>query len=121
MYYVAVAVSAAGVTKSDVGRCSYQGDTPEAHEMAVAGAVTDAMKRAFRQFGSQFGNSLYDRDASPNGKGKSERSPVAAAFWREANAAIKDGLSHLEVKAVARTAEDVGWEKALTALRQRVG
>ena len=120
MYHVTVAVSAAGVTKSDVGRCSYQGDTPEAHEMAVAGAVTDAMKRAFRQFGSQFGNSLYDRDTSPNGKGKPRGNPAAAAFWKEANAAIKDGLSHLEVKAVAKTAADVGWEKALAALKRRV-
>ena len=89
--------------------------------MAVAGAVTDAMKRALRQFGSQFGNSLYEREVSPNGKGRPRGNPAAAAFWKEANAAIKDGLSHLEVKAVAKTAEDVGWQKALAALRQRVG
>ncbi len=31
----------------------------EAHEMAEKGAVTDALKRALRVFGEQFGNSLY--------------------------------------------------------------
>ncbi len=36
-------------------------DTPEAHEAAYKGAVTDAMKRALRHFGDQFGNRLYDR------------------------------------------------------------
>jgi len=31
----------------------------EAHEMAEKGAVTDALKRALRTFGDQFGNGLY--------------------------------------------------------------
>lgn len=31
----------------------------DAHEVARKGAVTDAMKRALRTFGSQFGNGLY--------------------------------------------------------------
>ncbi len=31
----------------------------EAHEMAEKGAVTDALKRALRTFGNQFGNGLY--------------------------------------------------------------
>ena len=35
---------------------------PEALDMAIKGAVTDAMKRCFRTFGNQFGNSLYDKD-----------------------------------------------------------
>jgi DNA repair and recombination protein RAD52 len=34
----------------------------DAHDMARKGAVTDAMKRAFRCYGDQFGNSLYDTD-----------------------------------------------------------
>ncbi len=33
----------------------------DAHELAQKEAVTDAMKRAFRAFGNQFGNSLYDK------------------------------------------------------------
>ncbi len=34
----------------------------EAHEAAEKGAVTDALKRALRTFGAQFGNDLYDRE-----------------------------------------------------------
>jgi DNA repair and recombination protein RAD52 len=33
----------------------------DAHESAGKEAVTDALKRAFRSFGNQFGNSLYDK------------------------------------------------------------
>ena len=33
----------------------------DAHEGAAKEAVTDALKRCFRTFGNQFGNSLYDR------------------------------------------------------------
>jgi predicted nucleic acid-binding Zn finger protein len=46
---------------ADVGRCMFNGDTPEALDMAIAGAVTDCLKRCFRQLGDQFGNSLYDK------------------------------------------------------------
>ena len=37
-------------------------DTPDAHDMAIKGAVTDALKRALRTFGPQFGNGLYEHD-----------------------------------------------------------
>jgi DNA repair and recombination protein RAD52 len=50
------------VSHGDVGRCIFSGDTPEALDMAVAGAATDCLKRCFRQFGEQFGNSLYDKE-----------------------------------------------------------
>lgn len=47
---------------ADAGRCIFSGDTPEALDMAIAGAVTDCLKRCFRQSGEQFGNSLYDKE-----------------------------------------------------------
>lgn len=47
---------------ADVGRCTFFGDTPEALDMAIAGAATDCLKRCFRQLGEQFGNSLYDKE-----------------------------------------------------------
>ncbi len=47
---------------ADVGRCIFSGDTPEALDMAIAGAATDCLKRCFRQAGEQFGNSLYDKE-----------------------------------------------------------
>ncbi len=34
----------------------------DAHDMARKGAITDALKRALRCYGDQFGNSLYDAD-----------------------------------------------------------
>lgn len=44
----------------------------DAHEQGAKEAVTDALKRAMRSFGNQFGNSLYDRGknhhAQPNNK-----------------------------------------------------
>ncbi len=49
-------------THADVGRCIFSGDTPEALDMAIAGAATDCLKRCFRQLGEQFGLSLYDKD-----------------------------------------------------------
>ena len=36
--------------------------TPEAQETAIKGAITDALKRALRGYGDQFGLSLYDKD-----------------------------------------------------------
>lgn len=69
-------------THADVGRCIFSGDTPEALDMAVAGAATDCLKRCFRQFGEQFGLSLYDKEIaqtagleSGNGNGHSTTHP----------------------------------------------
>lgn len=45
------------VVREDVG---WGQDDPE---KAIKEAVTDALKRALRSFGDQFGNSLYDKDA----------------------------------------------------------
>jgi len=73
---------------ADAGRCIFTGDAPEALDMAIAGAVTDCLKRCFRQLGEQFGNSLYDKEVAKtaglengasnghgsNGNGQSEKS-----------------------------------------------
>jgi len=40
-----------------------KGPIAEAHEKARKEAVTDALKRALRHYGSQFANDLYDEDA----------------------------------------------------------
>jgi DNA repair and recombination protein RAD52 len=53
-------------THADLGRCIFTGDTPEALDMALAGSVTDCLKRCFRQMGEQFGNLLYDKDIAQN-------------------------------------------------------
>lgn len=73
-YYAArVRLNVAGcIPITEEGVCPIQeGRNPrariDAHDMARKGAVTDAMKRAFRCFGDQFGNSLYDNE--PGGDG----------------------------------------------------
>ena len=64
-----IKVTAMGVTKSDLGisvaqgRRDGSGVAAETLDMAMKGAVTDALKRAFRQFGDAFGNFLYEKDA----------------------------------------------------------
>lgn len=62
MYTATVRVNVRGcLPRTDVGCAFVRHDTPEEHETACKGAVTDAMKRALRQLGDQFGNRLYDK------------------------------------------------------------
>ncbi|MFY9073705.1 Rad52/Rad22 family DNA repair protein [Malaciobacter mytili] len=51
------------VSREDVGFGTGVAKTlADAHEGAAKEAVTDALKRALRSFGNQFGNSLYSKD-----------------------------------------------------------
>ncbi len=51
------------VSREDVGFGTGVAKTlSDAHEGAAKEAVTDALKRAMRSFGNQFGNSLYSKD-----------------------------------------------------------
>ena len=50
------------ISREDVGFGTGVAKTlADAHEGAAKEAVTDALKRALRSFGNQFGNSLYDK------------------------------------------------------------
>ena len=46
-------------SRTDVGFQAVAEETVEGHETAWKGSVTDALKRALRSYGDQFGNSLY--------------------------------------------------------------
>jgi hypothetical protein len=59
---ITVELDGKAYSHADAGRCIFSGDTPEALDMAIAGSVTDCLKRCFRQLGEQFGNSLYDKE-----------------------------------------------------------
>ena len=64
MYFATVQVVVPGVRpRTDVGCHAVADETSEGHDTAYKGAVTDALKRALRSFGDQFGNALYG-DAS---------------------------------------------------------
>jgi len=59
-----IRVQVGDVFREDVGSGHNISPTivPDPDGMAVKGAVSDALKRCFRTFGNQFGNSLYDKD-----------------------------------------------------------
>ena len=59
-YAATVRVTVAGAPpRTDVGFHTVADETPEGHETAYKGAVTDGLKRALRSFGDQFGDCLY--------------------------------------------------------------
>ena len=59
-YAATVRVNVAGApSRTDVGFHTVAEENGEGHETAYKGAVTDALKRALRTFGDQFGNALY--------------------------------------------------------------
>ena len=51
-------------SRTDVGFQAIADETVEGHETAHKGSVTDALKRALRSYGDQFGNSLYGDGAT---------------------------------------------------------
>lgn len=57
-------LTAGGVTFQDIGTNVRQGGGSGGLEMAIKGAVTDAMKRCLRNYGNQFGLVLYDKRVS---------------------------------------------------------
>ncbi len=64
-YSATVRVTVPGSTpRTDVGFHAVTEETVEGHETAFKGCVTDALKRALRGYGDQFGNGLYG-DGAP--------------------------------------------------------
>lgn len=62
-YRAAVEVTVGDITRVQNGFGTGRAGNPiAAHELAIKEAETDAMKRALRTFGSQFGNALYDKE-----------------------------------------------------------
>lgn len=61
-YAATVTLTVGDVQRTDVGHGQgHHGSEGEAHDSAVKEAVTDALKRALRTFGNQFGLALYDK------------------------------------------------------------
>ena len=68
-YSAPVRVSVVGAPpRTDIGFHIVAEDTPEGHETAAKGAVTDGLKRALRSFGDRFGNGLYGDQPPANGR-----------------------------------------------------
>ena len=123
-YSAVVRVTVPGApARTDVGFQPVTDETPEGHETAYKGAVTDALKRALRSFGDRFGNGLYgdppthsrtdaapERDTRPRPQPTAERStaqqprrrvvqPAAPADENQRDAAnLRDQLIELSTQ-----------------------
>ena len=77
-YAAVVRVTVPGApSRTDVGFQPVAEETPEGHETAYKGAVTDALKRALRSFGDRFGNGLYgDPPTANNGNQRESARPT---------------------------------------------
>ena len=78
-YSAPVRVTVAGaLPRTDLGVHPVAEDNFDGHDTAMKAAVTDGMKRAFRSFGVQFGNSFYGDQTQASAAPKPERVPAQA-------------------------------------------
>ena len=72
-YAATVRVNVPGsLSRTDVGFHTVAEETGEGHESAFKGAVTDALKRALRSYGDQFGNGLHGEESAGSDAGSGE-------------------------------------------------
>ncbi len=72
-YSAPVRVTVTGAPpRTDIGFHVVTEDTPEGHETAAKGAVTDGLKRALRSFGDRFGNGLYGDQPAANNRSRAQ-------------------------------------------------
>lgn len=93
-YIARVRVRAGGVTREGWG-----GDSKPDHENACKGAETDAIKRALRTFGNQFGLPLYDKEE--NGENLTRGSepaptprPTPSAEYKRQEKVVEQKIQH---------------------------
>lgn len=119
-YSAPVRVTVSGAqSRTDVGFHAVADETPEGHDTAIKGAVTDGMKRALRSFGVQFGNSLYgdpqketpvrESKANTRGKGPGDK-PDGSQL-----ASLRTALINLGAE------QGFDAEKVKTAVKERTG
>jgi len=65
--------------RTDVGFHAVTEETPDGHETAVKGAVTDGLKRALRSFGDRFGNGLYGDSPASGASNRAQRVPAGSS------------------------------------------
>ena len=115
-YAATVRVDVPGApSRTDVGLHAVNDDTAEGHETACKGAVTDALKRALRSFGDQFGNALYGdpakaaavKEAADNHHGKEQgedpaESQLEALWTGPINLGAEQGFGEEQVREATR-------------------
>jgi len=103
--------------KADVGCAFVADETPEAHEAAYKGAVTDALKRALRHFGDQFGNGLYDRRNVLEAAASRQATPASPARLEAMRGKVLDLSQRLGIDdAKARASVEERYGRPLDAL-----
>ena len=108
------------VKREDVGFGTGVAKTQaDAHEGAAKEAVTDALKRAMRSFGNQFGNSLYDKsrlirtneqannESKPQQTNYRQSSPTVTNVTTNHNRNIKQSYDPYEYESLFRIGLDV--------------
>ncbi len=97
VYMAPVRVTVAGAQpRTDLGFHAVTDETPDGHDTASKGAVTDGMKRAFRSFGIQFGNGFYGDQSPPAAASHPEHVPAQAKAGSGQAQANGRGDSRLE-------------------------
>ncbi len=116
-YAAVVRVSVPGAPpRTDVGFQPVAEESPEGHETAFKGAVTDALKRALRSFGDRFGNGLYGDSPTNSGNRRessrpTERQPQSTAE-RESQPAERRGPARRVVQPEHNAAPQPGSDDA---------
>ena len=102
--------------RTDVGYKTVADESPEGHETAYKGAVTDALKRALRSFGDRFGNGL-------NGHGRPAPGPSGQGRASASGADGSDGQARMLRRRLVEVAAEQGIDEegVRTAVRNRTG
>lgn len=91
-------VTVGNVVRVDVGYGNGQQKTfGDAFELASKEAATDAMKRALRTFGNQFGNALYDKEQKNVQKDYSVPSKMTEKEFNDAKKEFAEGCAFYDV------------------------
>ena len=85
-------------SRTDVGFHAVAEETVEGHETAYKGSVTDALKRALRSFGDQFGNGLYGDHSPVGNRPRPERVPAQAKHSESQVQTLRKQLIEIAVK-----------------------
>ena len=108
-------------------REGWGGDNGNDHENAVKGAETDAIKRALRTFGNQFGLPLYDKEENaenltrglePAPKPRPTPSPEYKRQEKVVNEEIQDGAFYTWKTKIMNAGPGSDWMRIETAIRE---
>ena len=119
-YSAPVRVTVAGaLPRTDIGVHPVTDETQDGHDTAIKGAVTDGMKRAFRSFGSQFGNSLYGDQQQTVNAPKPERVPMQAPVSGRSTKAQPTGRADSQAETLRRRLMELAREQGFDEAKVR--